>query len=67
MGEQARLAVAVPILQRVPKIGGFLGKRLRPAFVPQAYRLGRGAVVEPRRLRAEADALQVEIEAAIRP
>ena len=66
VGEQAGLAVAVPPLQRVPEIGRLLRQRLRPALVPNADRLGRGAVVQPRRLGAEADALQVEFQAAIR-
>ena len=66
MGKEACSAVAVPFLKRCPEVSRLLRKRLCPVLVSNADRFGRGAVVEARRLRTEGDALQVQLEAAIR-
>src|SRR5690606_19617648 len=64
--EKCRTAVGVPALESSPQIRGLLRERIRPVLVPNADRLGRRAVIQSRRLRAETDALQIELETAVR-
>lgn len=66
MSEQARSAVAVPFLQSVPKLRRFLRECPCPIFMTRADRFSRRAVIQPWRLGAKADALQLKLKAAVR-
>ena len=58
-------AVGVETHQSVPELLGLAGKVPGPALVPRLDRLGRGGIVEPRRLRGESRALDIDLEAGV--
>ena len=62
---KAAAAVGVETHQSVPELLGLVGKVPGPALVPRLDRLGRGGVVEPRRLRRESRALDIDLEAGV--
>lgn len=66
VGEQSGAAVTVPVAQCVPELGRVLWPGLRPALMPGPDRLARDAIIQPWRLGAEADGLQVQLEATVR-
>ena len=66
MGEQRRAAIGIPRLESIPEVGQVFRQGLDPIFLPNADRLGRRAVVQPRRLRPKSDAFEIQFHAAIR-
>ena len=65
MGEQGLPAVAIERDQRIPEVGRFPGQSRDPCLMARVERVRQRAVLQSRRLGAEAGAFQIELKARV--